>query len=631
MDESAPVVHHYVRVLLTSFSPLIFKTRNRNDAACCWQGIVRTLVHHSDSKHLQKGVRLSVRRGLRRWQQEARQAFWESSAENFQVTATPGAGKTRFAITIASDALERGIVDQIIVVAPTDHLRTQWAEAALGRHLKLDPTLSNRVSKVRNGFHGYVTTYAQIAAAPKRHQLRAENTRTLVILDEIHHAGDGLRWGDAIAHSFESCVRRLTLSGTPFRTRPGETIPFVRYEQTGDTFESQADYTYGYSEALADGVVRPVVFAAYTGQARWLNSAGEVVAAGLGEGVDGKANTKSVEQYAWRTALDPRGDWVPHVIAAMDDRLNHQRSHGIPDAGGLILASDQDSARAYAAIVKDVTGDEPVVVLSDDADASSKISRYRDGTNKYAVCVRMISEGCDIPRATTIAYMTSYRTSLFFAQAIGRVVRSRRPKEMATVFLPAVRPLLELAAQIEVERNHVFQVPPSASEDALDELVDVRLEEKLNDAWSPLGADAEFGHVLQGGRAVSVDHTALAPDDESQDFLGLPGLLTVEQTAALLAKRDGDIRRKAKAARNGLGARSETVDLAPWEELAQLRREVNAAVAAVAASTGEPHSAVHVWVRSRVPGPASNAADAPTLRKRRSALRSRLVKTGGSR
>ncbi len=567
-----------------------------------------------------------MRGSLRRWQQEALQAFWESSAENFQVTATPGAGKTRFAITAASEALERDIVDQIIVVVPTDHLRTQWAEAGIGRKLKLDPTLTNRANKIRSGFHGYVTTYAQVAAAPKRHQLRAENARTLVILDEIHHAGDGLRWGDAVASAFESCVRRLTLSGTPFRTRAGETIPFVTYEQEGDSFVSQADYTYGYREALADAVVRPIVFAAYTGQARWLNSAGEVVAAGLGEGTDGKSNTKAVEQLAWRTALDPRGDWVPHVIAAMDDRLNHQRSHGIPDAAGLVLASDQESARAYAEIVRDVTGEEPVLVLSDDPDASAKINRFRDGSNKYAVCVRMISEGCDIPRATTIAYMTSYRTSLFFAQAIGRVVRSRRPSEMATVFLPAVRPLLALAAEIEAERNHVFQIPPDAADDALDELVDLRLESSGVQTWQPLGADAEFGHVLQNGRAVSADYSAIAPDAESEEFLGLPGLLTMEQTATVLAQRDVEIRRKTRAARSAARTEAEFVDLTPWEELAQLRREVNAAVAAVAASSGEPHSAVHIWVRTRVPGPSSSAADAATLRKRKSALRSRLVK-----
>ena len=35
---------------------------------------------------------------------------------------------------------------------------------------------------------------------------------------------------------------------------------------------------------------------------------------------------------------------------------------------------------------------------------------------------------------------------------------------------------------------------------------------------------------------------------EDEDFLGLPGLLTPEQTAALLATRDVDLRRRVQAA-----------------------------------------------------------------------------------
>ena len=101
--------------------------------------------------------------------------------------------------------------------------------------------------------------------------------RSLVILDEVHHAGDGLSWGDAVAEAFEQAERRLCLTGTPFRTRADERIPFVRYDPQSDGgFASRADYTYSYRQALADGVVRPVVFAAYTGTSRWRNSAGEV-------------------------------------------------------------------------------------------------------------------------------------------------------------------------------------------------------------------------------------------------------------------------------------------------------------------------------------------------------------------
>ena len=105
-----------------------------------------------------------------------------------------------------------------------------------------------------------------------------------MILDEVHHAGDGLSWGEAVADGVRAAARRLCLTGTPFRTRPDERIPFVRYDADGEGgWRSAADFTYGYREALRDGVVRPVVFAAYTGTSRWRNSAGEVIAASLSE------------------------------------------------------------------------------------------------------------------------------------------------------------------------------------------------------------------------------------------------------------------------------------------------------------------------------------------------------------
>src|SRR5213076_2154097 len=106
-----------------------------------------------------------------------------------------------------------------------------------------------------------------------------------------------------------------------------------------------------------------------------------------------------------------------------------------------------------------------------DPKASAKIGEFSASNARLAVCVRMISEGVDVPRAACLAWMTSYRTPLFFAQAIGRAVRARTPHESATVFLPAVRPLLALAAELEAERNHVIP-PPPPGQDLLDEVVD---------------------------------------------------------------------------------------------------------------------------------------------------------------
>ncbi|WP_245159234.1 DEAD/DEAH box helicase family protein [Blastococcus sp. TF02A_35] len=576
-------------------------------------------------------------RPLRAWQQAALSQYEEQSPKDFLVTATPGAGKTTFALSLAARLLSRREVGRVIVVAPTDHLRLQWAEAADRMGIVLDPNLTNAVGPVRAGTQGYVTTYAQVAGKPMLHAARATAVKSLVILDEVHHAGDGLSWGEAVEEAYGMAARRLCLTGTPFRTKPDERIPFVRYEE--DTFEgeagglvSRADYTYGYKEALADNVVRPVVFAAYTGTSRWRNSAGEVVAASLSE-----AGTKSVEMQAWRTALDPKGQWVPHVIAAMDDRITHLREEGgMPDAAGLILASDQDDARAYAKIVRRVTGKAAELILSDDPKASKKIERFATGSARIAVCVRMISEGVDVPRAAVLAWMTSYRTPLFFAQAVGRVVRSRSPHESATVFLPAVRPLLALAASMEEQRNHVMPPPRTQPDEELEALDLPPREPREGEMkqWEALEADARFAHVLHSGTAHTGEGSGatVVVGEEDEEFLGIPGLLTPAQTAELLAKRDDELRQRIAASHRADAEDFMLVEDHPdeddagrsWRDAAELRREINKLVNRVAARTSTPQAVVHTQLRQSVPGPPSASASVDVLRARRERLRTML-------
>ncbi|HYH27009.1 MAG TPA: DEAD/DEAH box helicase family protein [Blastococcus sp.] len=576
-------------------------------------------------------------RPLRAWQQAALGQYEETSPKDFLVTATPGAGKTTFALTLAARLLSRREVARVVVVCPTDHLRLQWAEAADAMGIVLDPNLTNAVGPVRAGTQGYVTTYAQVAGKPMLHAARATAVKSLVILDEVHHAGDGLSWGEAVEEAYGMAARRLCLTGTPFRTKPDERIPFVRYEE--DTFEgeagglvSRADYTYGYKEALADSVVRPVVFAAYTGTSRWRNSAGEVVAASLSE-----AGTKSVEMQAWRTALDPKGQWVPHVIAAMDDRITHLREEGgMPDAAGLILASDQDDARAYAKIVRRVTGKTAEVILSDDPKASKKIERFATGSARIAVCVRMISEGVDVPRAAVLAWMTSYRTPLFFAQAVGRVVRSRASHESATVFLPAVRPLLSLAASMEEQRNHVMPPPKTQPDEELEALDLPPREPREGEMkqWEALEADARFAHVLHSGTAHTGEGSGptVVVGEEEEEYLGIPGLLTPAQTAELLAKRDDELRLRVAQSHRADDGDFMLVEDHPdeddagrsWRDAAELRREINRLVNRVAAKTSQPQAVVHTQLRQSVPGPPSASASVDVLRARRERLRTML-------
>lgn len=542
---------------------------------------------------------------LRRWQQEALAQYIEANPKDFLVTATPGAGKTTFALTLAIHLMSKRAIDRVIVVVPTDHLRTQWADAASAMALVLDPKLANADGPVRVDTSGYITTYAQVASHPMLHRARATAKRSLIILDEIHHAGDTLSWGDAVQNAFSEAQRRLCLTGTPFRTKPEERIPFVQYAApSSDEIMSVADYTYGYREALADAVVRPVVFAAYSGTSRWMNSAGDVIAASLSD-----AGTRRREETAWRTALNPEGKWIPHVIAAADRRLSDVRDSGMPDAAALMLATDQETAREYAKLVKKITGHTPVLVLSDDPKSSKKIEEFNRSQDRWMVAVRQVSEGVDIVRLNVCVWTTSYRTPLFFAQAVGRVVRARNSRETATVFIPAVRPLLALAAELEEQRNHVVKIPAGAALD--DSQIERLVSEPGLPEFTALDSEAEFAHVLHGGRA----HTAeLAPADA--DFLGLPGLLSPEQTATLLAVRDADIRKS--------GTMFDELDVAGnsahWRDVDALRKEVAGLVRQWSARTSRNHAEIHGELRKVAPGPPSAAAPVEVLMARRDYL-----------
>ena len=338
-------------------------------------------------------------------------------------TRRPGAGKTAYALTIAAELLARREVAAITVVTPTEHLKHQWASAALRFGISLDSSYRNSQGRASADFAGVAVTYAQVAAHPALHRQRTEGRRMLVIFDEIHHAGDALSWGDAVREAFDPARRRLALTGTPFRSDTNP-IPFVSYgEQLDGSRRSSSDYVYGYANALEDGVVRPVIFLAYSGEMSWRTRAGDEITATLGTPM-----TREQVAQAWRTALDPAGEWVIRVLEAADKRLTEVR-RGMADAAGLVIAGDHEDARAYAALLRRITGKRPVVVLSDDPSASRKIAAFAASDDRWMVAVRMVSEGVDIPRLAVGVYATSVSTALFFAQAVGRFVRARRRGE----------------------------------------------------------------------------------------------------------------------------------------------------------------------------------------------------------
>ena len=279
-------------------------------------------------------------------------------------------------------------------------------------------------------------------------------------------------------------------------------------------------------------MVRPVIFLAYSGEMHWRTRAGDEITATLGTPM-----TKDQVAQAWRTALDPAGEWIQRVLEAADRRLTEVR-RAMPDAAGLVIAGDHETARAYAALLRRVSGVRPVVVLSDDPTASRKISAFASSTDRWMVAVRMVSEGVDVPRLAVGVYATSVSTALFFAQAIGRFVRVRRRGETASVFLPSVPVLLGFAAELEAERDHVVRAlsrDPEAELAEAERSRDTPDFEVLGKSFEALAASATFDRVLYDGGEFGTATEAGSLEEE--DYLGLPGLLDPDQVAVLLRKR----------------------------------------------------------------------------------------------
>ncbi|WP_410575009.1 DEAD/DEAH box helicase [Amycolatopsis sp. cmx-4-61] len=563
----------------------------------------------------------STARPLRAWQRRALTKYLTRKPKDFLAVATPGAGKTVFGLRIAAELLSDRTIEAVTIVTPTEHLKHQWAASAAAAGIAIDSNFRNTTGVTSSDYNGVALTYAQVAAHPTLHRVRTENRKTLVILDEIHHGGDAKSWGDAIREAFTPAVRRLCLTGTPFRSDDSP-IPFVTYEPDAGGFQrSKADHAYGYADALADGVVRPVVFLAYSGEASWRTSAGEEFTARLGEPLTAEQNAR-----AWRTALDPAGEWIPAVLQAADTRLSQVRQ-SVPDAGGLVIATDQESARAYAKILERISGEMPTLVLSDDPKASGRIKEFSETNERWIVAVRMVSEGVDVPRLAVGVYATSASTPLFFAQAIGRYVRARKKGETASVFLPSVPVLLELASELEAQRDHVLGKPHREKEGWEDELLAQanRTEDEPGEeekAFTSLGASAELDQVIYDGNSFGT--AVFSGSDEEQEYLGLPGLLEPDQVRALLRKRqeeqiaDEKRRKPAKEEAPPPVARPQSVS----ERLGALRKELNALVGMYHHRTKKPHGAIHNELRRVCGGPVTAMATVEQLEERIVTLRS---------
>lgn len=435
-------------------------------------------------------------RPLRSWQEEATEAVRAHSATSFLASATPASGKTTFGLHIAHRMLSAEFVSRVVVAGPTTHICRQWAADAGRYGIDLEPNRPNSDGPESADFHGVAVTYQTIAAGPDTHRQAAARRSTLLIADEPHHMGDQAAWGVQTRRAFDGARFRLLLSGTPFRS-DNSAIPWVTYDE--DSL-SRADYTYGYPQALVDRVCRPITFLPYDGEMEWISD-GRLRSADFDLALPAAEAARRL-----RTALSPEGEWMGEVLRDGDARLSEVRADGHPDAGGLVIASDQDHARAIAARLGSVSGEQPELVMSDEPGASRRIADFASSDRRWLVSVLMVSEGVDIPRLRVGVYATAARTELFFRQVVGRFIRTtpRPRRQMSYLLMPADPRLKALAHEIELERRHALDLSSDAEEEE-GEMDDSSPERKPGDGFAALSSgDAELDEAIMSETALQL-------------------------------------------------------------------------------------------------------------------------------
>jgi superfamily II DNA or RNA helicase len=404
---------------------------------------------------------------LREWQREALSVVIRAiTREPVLVEACPGAGKTRFGLEVVYRLVMEGIISRVLIVVPTIGIADAWHRAASvdSRYAPTMPLRNQRdwrtVNPIGDQWLGAIITYQSLFASTEMFLAHATDPghRTLVVFDEVHHAGAGAAWGISAQTAFSSGARAiLSLTGTPFRTKQ-DPIVFVPSEDGA----AKPHYRYSYDRAIRDGVCRPVQFVETRGKAAFRDKAGCTFTVTF----DDELSTAG-ERQRLRAALEwiDVGSIAEKMLVDANRYIIALRRQGDTDAAGLVVCADCRHAAAVARYMdRHVIGRRPAVAFSrfydeNDPKPANAIRQFVDSHDPWLVAVNMVSEGVDIPRLRVVVYLTNKLTLLAFRQIVGRVVRTETSNvdDHGRVYLPGEPQLLEMARNVTDE---VDLLPP---------------------------------------------------------------------------------------------------------------------------------------------------------------------------
>ncbi len=334
---------------------------------------------------------------------------------------------------------------------------------------------------------------------------------------------------------------------------------------------------------------RPTAFFTYGGEVAWRDASGDASAL-FSDELDGMGQSRRL-----RAALDSESGWIqPMLRDAHTMLMNTRKDH--PDAGALLVAADQTSARKLAKLLTAITKVPPVVVLSEEAEAARKLKRFRDSSEPWLVACNMVSEGVDIPRLRVGVYATTVRTKMYFRQFLGRIVR-RIPTlatlQVAYCYLPADPTLTRLAEEIENEIRHCIR-PTGENDDEFDRDRDRERPDKEKPSWEALAStNSGLNAVIVHGNQLSL--FASSQHEEIQSVV-------TEKVAARLDER------RTRA-----------------EEKAWLSTEVRKLVSIYHKRTSRSHAQIHAQLNAQQKIKSQTACTEAQLRERITLLRKMIA------
>ena len=383
---------------------------------------------------------------LRRWQSRCvEQALvkFRNEENHFLCLATPGAGKTVMAATLAQQLLGLGMIDLVLCFSPSIIVSSDFQQA-------LETHTSSRMDG-RLGSKGQSLTYQSMLSLGDTFWALFQTHRVLVIFDEIHHcAGDNLEnanaWGQTIIQHIQGrAAYTLALTGTPWRS---DRIPIALSSYCQHN-KIRCDFIYGMAQAIQETVCRAPSITLVDND-RIIVKCGDNT-----EKYSSFAELLKQSDCSYQQLID-NDALIVYLLKQSSKKLMQIRKQH-QNAGGLIVAASVDHAYKIAMLLERHLGQRACVATYLDEDAHGTINSFRNSAQPWIISVGMVSEGTNIPRLRVCCHLTRVKTELHFRQVLGRVLRMGDIPGDSYLYLPAEPNLVEYANRV------VEEIPESAT------------------------------------------------------------------------------------------------------------------------------------------------------------------------